>query len=851
MSATSVVILSKENSLAMELVVALSQRGLMCRVAALPREVGSDTKYLAVVLSENSRYSNDDLQTLVLAENRKCVLLVQVGFGDQDFLSSLPVSKIYIDQTLPIVSPLMQNLVLQTDSGHLSAPGGSWLYLTTVEHLAVLVTGRIFSFSESKNILLGTRMSYEDLARIRNPSATTFVDQNAKARPFTDLNYEYTSGPFEAIKSALVGINSGAQHDTDLRVLKEGRHNHGKAPGRNRREKPDRASQPSRTKEKIKEILLPTVSVLAAFLIAPIVLLVFATATALVSFTAYKTGHTDLSRTGFFLTRTNAEAAERLMGVFSKLPVISYPSEKIGEGFAALKNTSLVAGRVLALADHSDEFAREISTGGLGIVGMSGQIQTNLGALYRDMSLLKASYGKLKYFNSSMLLGGKNAFEYTEQVLAASKLAGILPTLMAVGETKTYMVLFQNNMELRPTGGFIGSFSLMTFSDGKLVDDTIYDVYSADGQLKGYVEPPMPIEKYLGEASWNLRDSNWDPDFPVSARRTTWFLDKSIDRQVDGVIAINLEVLKEYLRVLGSVTLADFGDVLDHNNVYEKLQHEVEDNFFPGSRKKAHYLSALASALFAKIGEATPSQAADLLMASLDKLESRDIQVYMLEPNLNKIFAEYGWDGKFASELCAYDNCIATTTGIVEANVGVNKANYYIDRKVEAVVRPVGDRLLQRVSVEFVNNAPAGSSLETATYASYVRALAPEQSELISVFTNQNGVAKPIEADTTRGSDRSEYGVFIKVLPGEKMVLTYTYSTPFELNTSSKGEIVFRWWKQSGTGEYPFTFRFSPPQNMKISSDPPLRLTQDGMFGYNSYLSQDFISRLSWDAQDK
>ena len=68
-------------------------------------------------------------------------------------------------------------------------------------------------------------------------------------------------------------------------------------------------------------------------------------------------------------------------------------------------------------------------------------------------------------------------------------------------------------MELRPTGGFIGSYAIMTFDKGRLAEIVVNDVYTADGQLKGHVDPPEPIRKYLGEGGWFLRDSNWDPDF--------------------------------------------------------------------------------------------------------------------------------------------------------------------------------------------------------------------------------------------------------------------------------------------------------------------------------------------------
>jgi hypothetical protein len=85
----------------------------------------------------------------------------------------------------------------------------------------------------------------------------------------------------------------------------------------------------------------------------------------------------------------------------------------------------------------------------------------------------------------------------------------ILPEFLgADGKRKEYLVLLQNEMELRAGGGFIGSFGVLSFNDGKLIGFDIQDVYEVDGQLKGHVEPPEEIKTYLGEAGWFMRDAN-------------------------------------------------------------------------------------------------------------------------------------------------------------------------------------------------------------------------------------------------------------------------------------------------------------------------------------------------------
>ena len=68
-------------------------------------------------------------------------------------------------------------------------------------------------------------------------------------------------------------------------------------------------------------------------------------------------------------------------------------------------------------------------------------------------------------------------------------------------------------MELRPTGGVYRQSCSGNLADGRLADFSVEDVYTADGQLKGHVDPPPPISLLLGQEHWYLRDSNWDRIF--------------------------------------------------------------------------------------------------------------------------------------------------------------------------------------------------------------------------------------------------------------------------------------------------------------------------------------------------
>src|SRR3990167_4553646 len=75
---------------------------------------------------------------------------------------------------------------------------------------------------------------------------------------------------------------------------------------------------------------------------------------------------------------------------------------------------------------------------------------------------------------------------------------------------KRYLILLQNQMELRPTGGFLGSYAVAKIKNGKLVDVSVQDIYEPDGRVTEHIEPPEPIQEAFQLGTLRLRDANWD-----------------------------------------------------------------------------------------------------------------------------------------------------------------------------------------------------------------------------------------------------------------------------------------------------------------------------------------------------
>lgn len=411
-------------------------------------------------------------------------------------------------------------------------------------------------------------------------------------------------------------------------------------------------------------------------------------------------------------------------------------------------------------------------------------------------------------------------------------------------QPRTYLILFQNNMELRPTGGFIGSFGLVTVKNGKIADLEVHDIYTADGQLKGHVEPPSPIKNILGEANWYFRDSNWDPDFPTSALRAQWFLEKELGRSVDGTIAITLNLAQSILSLTGPVVLSDFQEEISADNLYERAQYHAEANSFPGSTQKQDFLGSLARTLIEKLKKLPSHKYPDFLTAIQAAVVQKDIQIYSINPAAQKTFSELGWAGEIAPDVsCTVPNCYSDSLLVVDSNLGVNKGNYFLRKKfTESIsVDPFG-QINHQLTAEFQNTARS-SNWPAGNYRSYLRLYLPLGSEVggVEVRDGTSGlVTKISQTDLTTEHRKTVLGFTLEVPIKESRIVTVFYKSPFVIDLTQKGAYLFSWHRQAGTAPDPISWSFNTPTAIQIAAAPG-----DGIFDipssvrYNRNLTQD------------
>jgi hypothetical protein len=603
-----------------------------------------------------------------------------------------------------------------------------------------------------------------------------------------------------------------------------------------------------KSKHKVNKAWMWGAVLFVVFMLSSPVLLVLSASSLWVAMNQALAGRTTLAHAALNLSSSSSNMARRQAMALTEIPLAGQVYEPIAFGSSFVHRLTLFGEKGLIVFYSSSQIIQKSMAGETyDLVTYSENIALELDLLYREMGFLQSevedSKGIAKKYTETFL----NRIDFASlrgKIYSGKQIAETLPTLLGNITPVKYLVLFQNNMELRPTGGFIGSFALVTFDKGKIIDLSVSDVYTADGQLKGYVEPPSPIKDYLGEANWFLRDSNWDPDFPSSATTAEWFLEKELGESVDGVIAVDLEFARELIREIGPIYLSDFGKEINSDNLYEITQYEVEKDFFPGSQKKAIFLTALARELMDELINIQANKYIDVGKAISNSLDEKHIQMFLHNKITQRALADLGWDGGVYQPTCS-GNCYADWLGFVDANVGVNKANYFINRSAILNVTMSEGEILKELTI-LVENSANPVLGNDATYKSYLRVLAPQKAFFSDIEVNDAVRKEFVAPEVTEVRGRKEAGIYVEVKSGHSKNITFSWKEKIDLSFEEPGEYRLYWRKQAGTISDHISANFVLPSTIVTSGREYLSLTDEGVLVYNTNLARDYSSRIFW-----
>jgi len=394
----------------------------------------------------------------------------------------------------------------------------------------------------------------------------------------------------------------------------------------------------------------------------------------------------------------------------------------------------------------------------------------------------------------------RNAKDLTNQaeffLVEAKPLLLVLPNILGIASDKNYLVLFQNDKEIRPSGGFLTAYTYIKFQKGNLSASGSDDIYHLDERLHNVclrkicpLSPPAPIVKYLPEptgkskTAWDSRDSNLSPDWKVSAQEFERFYNIIGGRPVDGIIVVDTYFVKNLLEITGPISVGGYPTKFSSDNVVDELLNYAEI-VFAGRAQRKQVLGDLMYSILLTITQSGKEKFAPLMKTFLTSANEKHIMFYFKDTKAQEAFEKFNWAGRVRDWQGDY-------LLIVDSNFAGGKANLYIEEKVEQRVEISSDgSLTKEVKIEYKNPAKYNNRLNPG-YRDWVRVYLPLGAKLIEGEGSQDGIRESEELG------KSVLDGFLTVRPEGSATFRVKYKLPQKIKKGDYYKLLIQ--KQPGT----------------------------------------------------
>lgn len=366
-----------------------------------------------------------------------------------------------------------------------------------------------------------------------------------------------------------------------------------------------------------------------------------------------------------------------------------------------------------------------------------------------------------------------------------------LPAVLGYKQKKTYILWFQNDGELRATGGFITAYGFLNIKDGKLLDIKSENILELDKNFTPIEDPPEVYRKYFGQNFFPIRDSNVSPDFKYSAEKFLSFY-RTIPNQpqVDGVIAIDTSLVPELLKITGPVTVEKYNETFSAephpeyriSDAVYKLELYAQ-RILRGSTNRKGPIGDLMQKVLDKLFNAKSDQFPDIFDVVLKSLAAKNIQFYFHDQKSQKLSEELG----FAGRIKDYDG---DYLHVSNSNVAGLKGNFFTKFTIEQDIVIKDDGTVVKKVTNNISNTFRYDGWLNSVYQNWLRIYVPKGSKL---------VAKEVGTDfkEKKELDKTVWSSFTRTPPFDTTSSSFTYQLPFKVKKGETYKMLIQ--KQGGS----------------------------------------------------
>ncbi len=356
------------------------------------------------------------------------------------------------------------------------------------------------------------------------------------------------------------------------------------------------------------------------------------------------------------------------------------------------------------------------------------------------------------------------------------------------GVERRYFLMLQNNMELRPGGGFLGQYAVVKVKDGELTSLFIEDANLLDQRISAKVRPPYPFTKMMQIKKWKFRDSNFSADFPTNIEKAEYFYRLSGgNSKFDGVISVNASILNNALEITGPINLGGYGTYTSEDAVL-KLEEFVEKKYLfdetLDTQNRKSVMKKLAPVVADKLLQ--PENFKKTVDLALNELRNKNVMINFEDQSIQQMIREVKWGGVVDT---TWDGDYLM---LVDANLGALKSDYYMKRDVDYDVDLTLEKPTATLRYTYTHTAKFGD-WRTSDYHSYLRMYVPKGSNLLE----RHMVSYP---NIQEEFGKTYFGFIVHTLINRQTKAVIKYELP---ETVNKDDYKLYIQKQSGVGNVP------------------------------------------------
>ncbi len=471
---------------------------------------------------------------------------------------------------------------------------------------------------------------------------------------------------------------------------------------------------------------------------------------------------------------------------------------------------------------------------------------------------------------------------YETFINQAETLSNLALGVIGHDETRTYLIIFQNQAERRPSGGFMGSYAQLVLDRGviKKLDVPGGGPYGLRSQLLPRWQPPKPVQ--LIASRWEFQDANWTADFPQAAETIRTFWSESGQPTLDGIIAVNATILPKLLTITGPIEMKEYGKTVTAENVIFETQKAVELEYDKEKNTPKAFVGDLNREVIARLQNLSEDQRVPLATIIAKALETKEIQINLSRPEEQTTIQALGWTGEWP-KADAFDQL-----ALIGANLAGQKSDASIQETVTQTVMIDGQGAIQTsVSLDRAHKATRGELFYGANNVQYVRLYTPASTMFLDgsgfetpanslfktpepgeisfpglVTTTQAAVAHGQPIDVFQEDGRQVFGGWIQLRPEaeKETVMSYRLAkTTADMARALSGDAsldgktvtdayVLRLISQSGADRtHRLTIRY--PETWKVvKTADGLRVVSPGVIqGESAVLNQDTLEYVLFD----